>query len=74
MFERGCESREVLLVNEFGVNLGFYLLLPFLAAYLTDSGGLPLASVGLVLGVRNPAQQEMFLAGGSVPASSGAGP
>ncbi|MFI1460545.1 MFS transporter [Nocardia carnea] len=55
---------QVLVINQFGVNAGFYLLLPFLAAYLTDSVGLTLAAVGLILGVRNLAQQGMFLVGG----------
>ncbi|CAM3432296.1 MFS transporter [Occultella aeris] len=55
---------QVLVLNQFGVNLGFYLLLPFLAAYLTESIGLTLAAVGLVLGARNLAQQGLFLVGG----------
>ncbi|WP_329315389.1 MFS transporter [Streptomyces sp. NBC_01278] len=55
---------QLLLVNQLTINLGFYMLMPYLAAHL--SGGLALATwaVGLVLGVRNLSQQGMFLVGG----------
>ncbi|MGW3071525.1 MFS transporter [Kitasatospora sp. NPDC001132] len=54
------------MVNQFTINLGFYMLMPYLAAHL--SGGLGLAgwTVGLVLGVRNFTQQGMFLVGGTL--------
>ncbi|MFD7030055.1 MFS transporter [Streptomyces sp. NPDC059917] len=54
----------LLLVNQLSINLGFYMLMPYLAAHL--SGGLALAAwaVGLILGVRNLSQQGMFLIGG----------
>ncbi|MFE5861771.1 MFS transporter [Streptomyces virginiae] len=54
----------LLLVNQLTINLGFSMLMPYLAAHL--SGGLALATwaVGLVLGVRNLSQQGMFLIGG----------
>lgn len=55
----------LLLVNQLGVNLGFYLLVPYLATHLADDLGLSLATVGLVLGVRNLSQQGLFLIGGS---------
>ncbi|WHT20570.1 MFS transporter [Crossiella sp. CA-258035] len=56
----------LLLVNQLTINLGFYMLMPYLAAHL--SGGLGLAAwlVGLVLGVRNLSQQGMFLFGGAL--------
>ncbi|MER7077767.1 MDR family MFS transporter [Saccharopolyspora kobensis] len=56
----------LLVINQFTINLGFYMLIPYLAAHL--SGGLGLATwlVGLVLGVRNFAQQGMFLIGGTL--------
>lgn len=53
----------LLLVNQFGVNAGFYLLVPFLAGYLADIG-LAAAVAGLVLGARTLSQQGMFLLGG----------
>jgi MFS family permease len=57
---------QLLLLNQLSINIGFYMLLPYLAAHL--SGGLGLAAwvVGFVLGVRNFAQQGMFLVGGSL--------
>ncbi|MFG2916860.1 MFS transporter [Kitasatospora sp. NPDC048298] len=64
---RGHErSVRLLMVNQFTINLGFYMLMPYLAAHL--SGGLGLAgwTVGLVLGVRNFTQQGMFLVGGTL--------
>ncbi|AEV81232.1 MFS transporter [Actinoplanes sp. SE50] len=57
---------QLLLVNQLTINIGFYMLMPYLAGYL--SGNLALAgwAVGLVLGVRNLSQQGMFLLGGSL--------
>ncbi|GAA3465026.1 MFS transporter [Saccharothrix longispora] len=55
----------LLLVNQFAVNTGFYLLIPFLAAHL---GGLGMSAtvIGVVLGVRTLSQQGLFLLGGTV--------
>ncbi|MFG2294528.1 MFS transporter [Streptomyces sp. NPDC048603] len=55
----------LLLVNQLGVNTGFYLLIPYLATHLTDDLGLSAAVVGVVLGLRNLSQQGLFLIGGS---------
>jgi len=55
----------LLLVNQFGVNFGFYLVLPYLAAHLTGDIAMSVAMVGLVLGVRTLSQQGMTLFGGS---------
>ncbi|ONI80715.1 MFS transporter [Saccharothrix sp. ALI-22-I] len=57
-------SVRVLLVNQFGVNTGFYLLIPYLATHLGDLG-LSVATIGVVLGVRTLSQQGLFLLGGS---------
>lgn len=54
----------MLVVNQFGINLGFYLVLPFLATYM-GSLGYAAATIGLVLALRNLSQQGMFLVGGS---------
>ncbi|MEU8133435.1 MFS transporter [Streptodolium elevatio] len=62
----------LLLVNQFGVNTGFYLLVPFLAGYLADDVGMSAALIGVVLGVRNLSQQGMFLLGGSASDRLGA--
>lgn len=56
----------LLMINQFGINLGFYMLMPFLAGYLAGPLGLAAWAVGLVLGVRNFSQQGMFLIGGTL--------
>ncbi|WP_232836572.1 MFS transporter [Lentzea terrae] len=57
---------QLLLLNQFSINVGFYMLMPYLAVHL--SGELALAgwAIGLVLGVRNFSQQGMFLLGGTL--------
>ncbi|WP_323179964.1 MFS transporter [Streptomyces sp. NBC_00555] len=62
----------LLLVNQLGVNTGFYLLIPYLATHLSDDLGLSAAVVGVVLGLRNLSQQGMFLIGGSAADRLGA--
>ncbi|MFD7324085.1 MFS transporter [Streptomyces sp. NPDC059875] len=62
----------LLLVNQFGVNTGFYLLIPYLAVHLTEDLGMAAAVVGIVLGVRNLSQQGLFLIGGSASDRLGA--
>ncbi|MGC5662829.1 MFS transporter [Micromonospora sp. WMMD723] len=62
----------LLVVNQFGVNVGFYLLLPYLAGYLADDVGLSAAVIGIVFGVRNLSQQGLFLLGGSAADRLGA--
>ncbi|MGK7235491.1 MFS transporter [Streptomyces hygroscopicus] len=56
----------LLMVNQFAINLAFYMLMPYLAAHLSGELGLAAWAVGLVLGVRNLSQQGMFLIGGTV--------
>ncbi|GAA2621618.1 MFS transporter [Streptomyces axinellae] len=62
-YERGVQ---LLMVNQFTINLGFYMLMPYLAQHL--SGTLALAGwlTGFILGVRNFSQQGMFLFGGAL--------
>ncbi|MGW1992900.1 MFS transporter [Embleya sp. NPDC001921] len=62
----------LLLVNQLGVNTGFYLLIPYLATHLTDDLGQSAAVVGIVLGVRNLSQQGLFVVGGSAADRLGA--
>ncbi|CAM4106099.1 MFS transporter [Nocardia ninae] len=57
---------QVLMVNQFGINLGFYMLMPYLASHLSSGLGMAAWTVGLVLGVRNFTQQGMFLVGGTL--------
>lgn len=54
----------LLMVNQLTINLGFYMLMPYLAAHLSGSLALGTWAVGLVLGMRNLSQQGMFLIGG----------
>ena len=61
----GLPSR-LLMVNQFGINLGFYMLMPYLAGYLAGPLGMAAWTVGLVLGVRNFSQQGMFIVGGTL--------
>jgi len=61
----GLPSR-LLMVNQFGINLGFYMLMPYLAGYLAGPLGLAAWAVGLVLGVRNFSQQGLFIVGGTL--------
>ncbi|WP_329622162.1 MFS transporter [Streptomyces sp. NBC_01255] len=56
----------LLFLNQLTINLGFYMLMPFLAAHLADGIGMAAWSVGLVLGARNLSQQGMFLVGGAL--------
>ncbi|GAU66847.1 putative major facilitator superfamily transporter [Streptomyces sp. NBRC 110611] len=63
---------QLLLVNQLGVNTGFYLLIPYLATHLGENLGMSAAVVGIVLGVRNLSQQGLFLIGGSASDRLGA--
>ncbi|GCD34203.1 putative ABC transporter, permease protein [Streptomyces chrestomyceticus JCM 4735] len=62
----------LLLVNQLGVNIGFYLLIPYLATHLGADLGMSAAVVGIVLGVRNLSQQGLFILGGSAADRLGA--
>jgi MFS family permease len=57
---------QLLLLNQLTINIGFYMLIPYLAAHLSGELGLAIWTVGLILGVRNFSQQGMFLLGGSL--------
>jgi MFS family permease len=54
----------LLVLTQLAFNIGFYLVLPFLAGHLVDDLGLAAATVGLVLGLRTFSQQGLFLLGG----------
>ncbi|QSB17589.1 MFS transporter [Natronosporangium hydrolyticum] len=62
----------LLVLNQAGINFGFYLVLPYLATYLTDDVGMSLATVAVVLAVRNLSQQGLFMVGGSASDRLGA--
>ncbi|WP_226347119.1 MFS transporter [Agilicoccus flavus] len=56
----------LLLFTQFAFNVGFYLVVPFLAAYLGHTLQLAGWVVGAVLGVRTFSQQGLFVVGGAL--------
>ncbi|GGK94493.1 putative ABC transporter, permease protein [Sphaerisporangium melleum] len=56
----------LLQINQAGINLGFFLLMPYLAQHLTGQAHLAVWAVGLILGLRNASQQGLFLIGGTL--------
>jgi len=59
-------SVRLLVINQFGINVGFYMLMPYLANHLSTGLGMAAWTVGLVLGVRTLSQQGLFLLGGTL--------
>jgi MFS family permease len=57
---------QLLAINQLTINIGFYMLMPYLAAHLSLELALSGWLVGLILGMRNFSQQGMFLLGGSL--------
>lgn len=55
-------------------NVGFYLVVPFLAVHLADELHLAAWAIGLVLGLRTFSQQGLFFLGGSLADRFGARP
>jgi len=62
-FERPVQ---VVLANMLANNIGFYMIVPFLAGYMAGDLGLALWVVGLILGIRTLSQQGMSLVGGAI--------
>jgi MFS family permease len=61
-----------LVLTQLLFNVGFYLVMPFLAFHLRDELGLSPWVVGLVIGVRTFSQQGLFVLGGVVTDQLGA--
>ena len=59
-------SIQLLFVNQFTINAGFFMLMPYLADFLANDLALAGWAVGLILGVRNLGQQGMFFLGGAL--------
>ena len=57
---------QLLLITQLCFNIGFYMVLPYLATYLREHLGLAGAAVGLVLGLRSFSQQGLFVVGGTL--------
>ncbi|MFE5729631.1 MFS transporter [Streptomyces sp. NPDC056528] len=56
----------LLMVNQFAINFGFSMLMPYLAFHLAGGLGLAASAVGLVLGLRHLSQQGLYLLGGTI--------
>ncbi|BDX02395.1 MAG: MFS transporter [Marinomonas sp.] len=56
----------VLVINGFTFNLGFFMLLPYLADHLQHNLGISGWYVGVIIGLRVLSQQGMFLVGGTL--------
>lgn len=56
----------LLLLSQLAFNVGFYLVVPFLAVHLSSTLGLAGWVVGAVLGVRTFSQQGLFFVGGGL--------
>ncbi|MFE3290622.1 MFS transporter [Rhodococcus sp. NPDC059234] len=56
----------LILVSMVLFNIGFYLVVPFLAAHLADDLHLAGWAIGLVLGLRTFSQQGLFFVGGGL--------
>lgn len=57
---------KLLLLSMVLFNIGFYLVVPFLAVHLSEDLGFAAWIVGLLLGLRMFSQQGMFFIGGSL--------
>lgn len=57
---------QVLVINGFTFNLGFYMLLPYLADHLEHNLGINGWYVGVIIGLRVLSQQGLFLVGGTL--------
>lgn len=64
----------LLVLTQLAFNVGFYMVLPYLATHLVEDLGLAAALVGLVLGLRTFSQQGMFVVGGTLADRYGAKP
>lgn len=56
----------LILTSIIGFNIGFYLIVPFLAVHLAADLGLTASVIGTVLGLRMLAQQGLFFLGGAL--------
>mgnify|MGYP001233315061 CR=1 FL=1 len=57
---------KLLLVNDFTVFVGFYMLYPYLTVYFRDDLGFAASTIGLVLGIRVLCQQGLTIVGGTL--------
>ena len=65
-FHRLPLAVRLLLFTEMMFNIGFYLVVPFLATYMSESLAATGTMIGLVLGLRTFSQQGLFFLGGAL--------
>jgi len=65
---------KLLVGTQLAFNVGFYMVLPYLAVHLTEDLALAGGTVGLVLGLRTFSQQGLFVVGGALADRWGAKP
>ena len=65
---------QLLVLTQLAFNIGFYMVLPYLATHLTEDLALAGVVVGLVLGLRTFSQQGLFVVGGTLTDRIGAKP
>jgi len=63
-FLKTSPAIQLLLLNSFTINCGFYMLYPYLTVYFREDLGFAAWMIGLILGVRVFAQQGMTFFGG----------
>src|SRR5918998_4942415 len=73
-FRRLPRVMQLLVLTQLAFNIGFYMVLPYLATHLTENLALAGAVVGLVLGLRTFSQQGLFVIGGTLTDRIGAKP
>ncbi|TWF77680.1 putative MFS family arabinose efflux permease [Pseudonocardia hierapolitana] len=73
-FGRLPRVMRLLVLTQLAFNIGFYMVLPYLATHLTENLALAGAVVGLVLGLRTFSQQGLFVVGGTLTDRIGAKP
>jgi MFS family permease len=73
-FGRLPRVMQLLILTQLAFNIGFYMVLPYLATHLTEDLALAGAVVGLVLGLRTFSQQGLFVIGGTLTDRIGAKP
>ena len=59
-------SLRLVIITQFAFNVGFYLVVPFIAAHLAKDLLLAEWIIGLLLGLRTFSQQGMFFLGGAL--------
>jgi MFS family permease len=64
----------LLVLTQLAFNVGFYMVVPYLAVHLAEDLGLAGGVVGLVLGLRTFSQQGLFVIGGTLADRIGAKP